>query len=260
VQTAKIDRTFGSAGNTVVIERFARGTEVTIMALSDGETVIPLLPSQDHKQVFDGDLGPNTGGMGAYAPADSVIDAEQTAQVVDRILLPTIRGLAAEDRRFVGVLYGGLMLTDEGPTVLEFNCRFGDPEAQAIIPLLDEDLGELFAAIADGSAPQRPLRWRDAYCACVILAAEGYPGKHRHGDPILGLDKAAQHADVVAFHSGTGSEHGTFVTTGGRVLGLTGIGPTLDEALESAYAAIDEIQFRGMHYRHDIGHRPTVAR
>ncbi len=259
INAAMVDNRFGAAGDTVVVEQFIRGTEVTIMALSDGERVLPLLPSQDHKQALDGDEGPNTGGMGAYAPAHSVIDAKFVQRVTEQILEPTIQGLAAEDRRFAGVLYAGLMLTEDGPVVLEYNCRFGDPEAQAIIPLLDEDFGELLAGIAEGAAPTRPLRWLDKHCACVILAAEGYPGKYRRGHTITGLEPLRDRDDVIVFHAGTGNEHGSLVTTGGRVLGVTGTGSSLDGALATAYDAIAQIEFPGMHFRRDIGRRAEVV-
>lgn len=256
VTASMVDNTFGAAGSTLVIEEFVRGTEVSIMALSDGTRAVPLLPSQDHKQVLDGDKGPNTGGMGAYAPAYSVIDEAGVRRISEQVLQPTIDGLAAEGRRFAGVLYAGLMLTPQGPIVLEYNCRFGDPEAQAIIPLIDEDFGELLAAFADGAAPDRPLRWTGKHCACVVVAAEGYPGKYRHGRPIRGLENLAGRDDLIVFHGGTSIEQGRLVNSGGRVLGITATAESLDGALASAYEAIDKIELEGMHFRRDIGHRP----
>ena len=226
------------------------------MALSDGRRVVPLLPSQDHKQALDGDRGANTGGMGAYAPAESVISAATADELSEGILQATIDGMAAEGRPFAGVLYAGLMFTAEGPLVLEYNCRFGDPEAQVVLPLLREDLGELFSGIAAGHLPDRPLRWSDRHAACVILAAEGYPGPYRRGEPISGLETATERNDVMVFHAGTAQEAETLVTTGGRVLGVSALGDSLSAALDAAYDAIDTIQFEGMHYRRDIGRRP----
>jgi len=255
VNAAMQEGTFGDAGNVVVIEQFLTGTEVTLMALSDGQRVVPLLPSQDHKQALDGDRGANTGGMGAYAPAESLISAAIADELSQGVLQATIDAMAAEDRPFAGVLYAGLMFTDEGPMVLEYNCRFGDPEAQAVLPLLREDVGELFAGIAAGRLPNRPLRWSEQHAACVILAAEGYPGPYRRGDPITGLETLAGRDDVMVFHAGTAQEAGELVTTGGRVLGVSALGDSLSAALDAAYNAIDLIQFDGMHYRRDIGRR-----
>jgi len=248
------DGAFGAAGSTVVIEQCVRGAEATVMALTDGERLVVLPPSQDHKQAYDGDKGPNTGGMGAFAPADGVVDAAMLEDITERILRPTIDGMAAEDRRFQGVLYAGLMLTEAGPTVLEFNCRFGDPEAEVVLPLVEGDVGELLAAIADGSVPDA-VTISDRHAAIVVLAAGGYPGKYRHGDPIEGLAAAAAHDDVVVFHAGTSEDADQTVTTGGRVLGVTGTGDSREAALAAAYGAVDEISFPGMHYRRDIGRR-----
>jgi phosphoribosylamine--glycine ligase len=254
IDASMVGGAFGAAGNTVVIEEFIRGDEVTIMAFSDGERAIPLLPSQDHKQAFDGDLGPNTGGMGAFAPAYEVADAALVEKVTREVLQPTIDALAEEDRRFSGLLYAGLMLTDDGPSVLEFNCRFGDPEAQVVIPLIDQDFGELLAGLAEGTSPDE-IRWSDKHAACVILTADGYPGKYRHGDLISGLDSVADDSGVMVFHSGTAEEKGQFFTSGGRVLGVTALGDSREAALDAAYAAVGGIGFEGVHYRKDIGRR-----
>ena len=229
------------------------------MALTDGERLVVLPPSQDHKQAYDGDKGPNTGGMGAFAPADDVVDAEMLEQITESILRPTIEGMNAEDRRFQGVLYAGLMLTDAGPSVLEFNCRFGDPEAEVVLPLIDGDFGELLAAIADGCVPDT-IAISDRHAATVMLAADGYPGKYRQGDPIEGLAAAAALDDVVVFHAGTGEDDEQIVTTGGRVLGVTGTGDSREAALAAAYGAVDAISFPGMHYRRDIGRRNQEQR
>ncbi len=248
------DGAFGAAGSTVIIEQCLVGAEATVMALTDGEQLVVLPPSQDHKQAYDGDQGPNTGGMGAFAPANDVVGAAMLEQITERILRPAIDGMAAEDRRFQGVIYAGLMLTESGPSVLEFNCRFGDPEAEVVLPLIESDVGELLAAIADGSVPDS-VAISDRHAAIVVLAAEGYPGTYRHGDAIEGLAAADEIEDVVVFHAGTSSDDDQIVTSGGRVLGVTGIGDNREAALAAAYGTIDKINFPGMHYRQDIGRR-----
>jgi phosphoribosylamine--glycine ligase len=255
VDRTMVAKAFGRAGDRVVVEEFLSGTEATIMALCDGDNALPLLPSQDHKPAFDGDEGPNTGGMGAFAPATNVVDDELVERVRKEILQPTIAGLAGEDRVFRGLLYAGLMIDEEGPKVLEYNCRFGDPETQAILPLLDEDLGELLLRIADEESIDHELSWRAGSAACVIVAAEGYPGKARSGDPISGLETLDGRDDVIVFHSGTSCDNSQMVTAGGRVLGITGIGDDLDAALANAYDGVSKISFPGMHFRSDIGRR-----
>ena len=260
VQAAMVDRAFGKAGDRLVIEAFMSGTEATIMALCDGEKALMLLPSQDHKPVFEGDKGPNTGGMGAYAPATMVIDDAMAQRVQEEVILPTIQGMADEDRRFSGVLYAGMMLTDDGPKVLEFNCRFGDPEAQAILPLLNEDLAERLASIAHGEGIGPELQWSGKSCASVVLASPGYPGEAITGHRISGLDKFDGRDDLIIFHSATSREGEHWVTAGGRVLGVTGLGDSLDDALAVAYSAIDKIEFEGKHYRRDIGHRDMAKK
>jgi phosphoribosylamine--glycine ligase len=260
IQAAMVDQAFGSAGNRVVIEAYMRGTEATCMALCDGEEALSLVPSQDHKAVFEGDEGPNTGGMGAYAPAGQVIDDEMAERIREEVILPTIRGMAEEDRRFTGVLYAGMMLTDDGPKVLEFNCRFGDPEAQAILPLLDEDLAERLASIAHGEGIGPEIQWSGRSCACVVLASPGYPGKPTTGHRISGLDKLGDRGDLVVFHAATSREDNNWVTAGGRVLGVTGLGDSLEDALSTAYSAVEKIDFQGMHYRRDIGHREMAKK
>ncbi len=256
IRASMEDSVFGRAGDRIVVEAFVRGVEATCMALCDGERALPLLVSQDHKPAFDGDEGPNTGGMGAYAPARQVLDDDTAARVLADILQPTIEGMAAEGRAFQGVLYAGLMITEDGPLVLEYNCRFGDPEAQAVLALVDEDLGERLEAIANGHGVGDPIRWSGKHAACVILAAPGYPGQSPHGLAIDGLEAAAKMDDVVVFHSATAHENGQLVTSGGRVLGVTGLGDSLDAALDKAYEAVGAISFEGMRYRRDIGRRP----
>jgi len=255
VQASMGQSAFGSAGDRVVVEAFMHGVEATCMAICDGERALPLLISQDHKPAFDGDQGPNTGGMGAYAPARHVVDDATAENVLRDVLQPTLDAMAAEDRAFEGVLYAGLMLTDDGPQVLEFNCRFGDPETQVVLPLIDEDFGERLAAIAHGDGVGAPIQWSGKHAACVVLAAPGYPGQSPKGLPISGLDAAAKMDDVVVFHAATARESDKMVTNGGRVLGVTGLGDTLDSALANAYKAVDAISFDGMHFRSDIGRR-----
>ncbi len=255
VQAAMVDAAFGRAGERVVIEEFLVGVEATCMALCDGNTALPLLTSQDHKAAYDGDKGPNTGGMGAYSPAGNVIDAATAERVLNDVLQPVVDGMAAEERAFRGVLYAGLMFTAEGPRVLEFNCRFGDPEAQAVLSLIDEDLGDRLMAIASGDGVGDPIRWSGQSAACIVLTAPGYPGQSPTGLPISGLDEVADSPDVVVFHAATGTDGDNIVTTGGRVLGVTGLGGSLDAALEKAYGAVEMINFEGMQYRTDIGKR-----
>lgn len=251
---------FGEAGRRVVVEEFLTGEEVSFLALTDGENVIPLEPSQDHKTVFDGDRGPNTGGMGAYSPAP-VLDASMSQQVVRAVLVPTIAALRGRGVHFRGVLYAGLMMTAEGPKVLEYNVRFGDPECQPLMMRLESSLVELVEACVDGRADRvRPLWSREA-AVCVVMAAEGYPGAYRKGDVIEGLDDARACEKAMVFHAGTArDDRGRWVTAGGRVLGVTARGATVATAIENAYRAVACIRWRGVHFRKDIGRRALAAR
>jgi len=251
-----LDREFGSAGEEVIVEERLTGEEVSLLAFTDGVTVRPMPPAQDHKRLLDGDHGPNTGGMGAYSPAP-ICPPELTEQLTRTILQPAVDGLRAEGRPFTGVLYAGLMFTPAGPRVLEFNCRFGDPETQAILPLLDSDLLDIAEACADGRLAEVPVKWKANAAACVVLASEGYPGSYPKGREIHGLE--AVPADAIVFHAGTRLAEGKVLTAGGRVLGVTGRGDTLPEALRRAYAAVDAISFEGMQYRRDIGWRSGYA-
>ena len=253
VRAAMLEQVFGNAGKRLVVEAFIRGVEATCMAICDGEKAVPLVVSQDHKAVYDGDKGPNTGGMGAYAPATHVLGEAGTEWILKEVLQPTVDGMAAEGRAFQGVLYAGLMLTDQGTQVLEFNCRFGDPETQVVIPLLNEDLALRLNGIANGDGGGGPIQWSGRHAACVVLAAPGYPGKSPLRLPIHGLDETMD--DVLVFHAATAREGDQLVTNGGRVLSITGLGDSLDTALSNAYGAIDKISFEGMHYRSDIGRR-----
>ena len=243
---------FGTAGDQVIIEERLAGPEVSLLAFCDGASVRPMLPAQDHKNLLDSDRGPNTGGMGAYAPAP-ICPPEMVAGLTRAFLQPAIDGLRAEGRPFVGVLYAGLMLTAGGPRVLEFNCRFGDPETQAILPLLESDLLDIAEACAEGRLAEVDIRWKPGAAACVVLASEGYPGTSPLGRPIAGLGQALEEA--IVFHAGTQRAAGEVVTAGGRVLGVTGWGSDLPSALAHAYAVVNGIHFEGQQYRHDIGHR-----
>ena len=247
-------RVFGDAGARVVVEEFLEGEELSFMALTDGTTVVPLAGSQDHKRVGDGDTGPNTGGMGAYSPAPIMTPA-LVEHVMRDVMQPTVAGLAARGIRYTGVLYAGLMVKDGRARVLEFNVRFGDPEAQALLVRLRSDLAALALAVCDGRLAAHAVEWDPRASACVVLAAEGYPGTVRKGDPIEGLAAAAGVADAVVFHAGTVRHGDATVTDGGRVLGVTALGDTVAAAVARAYEAVSHIRWRGMHYRRDIGHR-----
>ncbi len=247
-------RAFGAAGAAAVVEGFLTGEEASFLAFSDGKTVVPLASSQDHKRVFDDDQGPNTGGMGAYSPAP-VVTPEVENKVMKRVMLPAVRGLAAEGRPYKGVLYAGLMIEDGEPMVLEFNARFGDPETQPLLMRLDADLVEVMESCIDGRLGRLSLSWRDDAAVCVVMASEGYPGAYPKGDPISGLDKANAREGVKVFHSGTAMDDGKVVTAGGRVLGVTARGHDIFEAVSRAYAACGDIAWKGAHYRKDIARR-----
>jgi phosphoribosylamine--glycine ligase len=243
---------FGEAGRHIVVEEFMAGEEASVLAFSDGKTVRAMLPAQDHKRVGDGDLGPNTGGMGAYAPAPLLTPA-LCREVEEKILQPTIDAMAKEGHPYKGVVYAGLMLTPDGPKVVEFNARFGDPETQVVLPLLENDLVDLMLAVIDGTLDQQALRWRPGATVCVILAAAGYPGSYQKGKVISGL--TATDDDVVVFHAGTAQKDGAIVTNGGRVLGVTAYGADIRQAQQKAYHACEAIQWDGMFYRYDIAEK-----
>jgi phosphoribosylamine--glycine ligase len=254
VQRILGDRQFGEAGSRVVIEDLLAGEEASVLAICDGERIVPLLAAQDHKAAYEGDTGPNTGGMGAYAPAQ-VVTRELCEVIVETVLRRTVDGMARDGHPFRGVLYAGMMIRDGQPLTLEFNARFGDPECQPLMLLLEEDLVPLLIAAADGALEERGLRWRAGAALCVVLAAGGYPGPYERGKEISGLAAAAAHPDAVVFHAGTRLEGERVLTSGGRVLGVTGRGPTVEEAAARAYAAAGEIRWEGMRMRRDIGHR-----
>lgn len=246
VDLIMVERSFGDAGKRVVIEERLVGPEVSVLAFCDGQQAVPLLPARDHKRLCDGDRGPNTGGMGAVAPAYAQVDYDRITRT---ILQPTLDGMARRGAPYTGILYAGLMLTEHGPYVIEYNCRFGDPEAQALLPLLESDLLDVAEACLAGALTPDMLRWRSHTCVCVVLAAHGYPDRPRRGDPISGCDPAADArlaaAGVTVFHAGTALHDGQLVTAGGRVLGVTAVAPTLDAARQHAYAAADQITFDG---------------
>jgi phosphoribosylamine--glycine ligase len=246
---------FGEAGNQVLIEEFMTGQEASVLAVTDGQTIRPLLPAQDHKPIGEGDTGPNTGGMGAYAPTP-VVTPELMARVQQEILEPTIKALQQRGIDYRGVLYVGLMITPDGdPKVVEFNCRFGDPETQAVLPLLETPLDEIILACIEGRLEALPpLQWKAGAAACVVLAAKGYPEAYPKGMDIFGVDEATDD-DALVFHGGTKRKGDRIVTSGGRVLGVTGLGDSLTAALARAYAATDKICFEHMYFRRDIGHR-----
>ena len=249
---------FGTAGDTVVVEQFLEGEEASFIVMVDGEHVLPLATSQDHKRVGDGDTGPNTGGMGAYSPAPVVTPAVH-ARAMNEVILPTVRGLAAEGTPYIGFLYAGLMVADDGtPNVLEFNCRFGDPETQPVLSRLQSDLVELCEAGLDGKLDQVTCDWDPRPAVGVVLAAAGYPESPRKGDAITGLDTAARLPGKV-FHAGTALQQGTLVTSGGRVMCAVGLGNTVREAQQAAYALVDVVDYAGKLVRRDIGYR-AIAR
>ncbi len=255
IDDALVERRFGESGADVLVEEYLEGEEASVLAIVDGERVALLTPSQDHKRALDGDRGPNTGGMGAYAPAPIVTPAILEATAAD-VIGATVRALADLDGTvYRGVLYAGLMITDEGVKVLEFNCRFGDPETQVVLPLLDGDIVEIMLAAAQGELDPSTVSSKDGAAACVVMASGGYPGSYEKGKPIAGLDAAERMDDVIVFHAGTSLGDGGVVTSGGRVLGVTGLGPDLERAIGTAYAAVDAIDFEGASVRKDIGYR-----
>ncbi|GAB4155737.1 MAG: phosphoribosylamine--glycine ligase [Planctomycetota bacterium] len=245
---------FGKAGGTVVLEEFLEGQELSVITLTDGQTMIPFEPAMDHKPVFDGDRGPNTGGMGAFSPVP--VPSRTMTQIENQVVFPAIHAMNREGRRYRGFLYAGLMLTAQGPRVLEFNCRLGDPETQPLLVRLESDLVPLLIATAEGTLDrQEAPRWDPRAAVCVVACSGGYPGDYEKGIPIHGLDRVAADPDVVVFHSGTRRRGGDIATAGGRVLGVTALGEDLATARAKAYQAISRIEFVGMHYRKDIGAR-----
>ena len=254
VDLMMVQRAFGDAGDRVLIEERLKGEEASIMAFTDGETVVAMPPSQDHKRVFDNDQGPNTGGMGAYTPVP-ILPSDIVERAVETILLPAVTAIRDLGIPYKGVLYAGIMVTEEGLKTLEFNCRFGDPETQVILPLLETDLIDVMEAVVNSDLESAKVEWRDEAAVCVAATSAGYPGEYLTGKPIDGLDRAYAEDDVFVFHAGSREEEGQILTDGGRVLGVTGVGRTLPEAAARAYVGIGHITFEGMHYRRDIAAR-----
>ncbi|MBI5599732.1 MAG: phosphoribosylamine--glycine ligase [Deltaproteobacteria bacterium] len=245
-------RVFGEAGKSVIIEEFLTGEEASFIAITDGKTVIPLAPSQDHKAIYDNDQGPNTGGMGAYSPAP-VVTKELKGEIMDTIMRPAVKAMEKEGRPYKGALYAGLMIKDGRPLVLEFNCRFGDPETQPILMRLKTDLAGVMLAATEGRLGNVTLEWDERASLCVVMAAGGYPDDYEKGMEIRGLDAIRGMDDVVVFHAGTARKDGGIITSGGRVLGVTALGNDIKEAIEKAYKAVEKITWEGAYFRRDIG-------
>mgnify|MGYP005763783327 FL=1 len=247
-----VDKKFGKSGNTVVIEEFLTGPEVSVLSFCDGKTVVPMVSAQDHKRAFDNDEGLNTGGMGTFSPS-RIYTKEINDECMEKIFKPTVAALANEGRPFVGVLYFGLMLTKDGMKVIEYNARFGDPETQVILPRLKSDLLEIMESCVDGTLDKMEIEWYNNAAVCVVEASGGYPVSYDKGYVITGLEEAAKRDDIIVFHAGTAFKDGKLVTNGGRVLGITGIGKDIDEARKKAYEGVDIVDFEKKHFRHDIG-------
>lgn len=246
------DKVFGASGNHVVVEEFLTGPEVSVLAFTDGNCVKPMVSSKDHKRALDGDKGLNTGGMGTVSP-NPYYDGAMAQRCMQEIFLPTIRAMQQEGRPFKGCLYFGLMLTPDGPKVIEYNARFGDPETQVVLPRLKTDLVTIIESVIDGTLENVDIQWSKEAAACVVMASGGYPVKYEKGKVITGLDENGQLPGVTVYHAGTAEKDGQLVTSGGRVLGVTALASTLDEALQKAYDAVEKIHFDGAHYRRDIG-------
>lgn len=249
-----LDKKFGSAGNAVVIEEFLQGPEVSVLSFCDGKTVVPMVSAQDHKRALDGDKGLNTGGMGTFSPSVFYTE-EMNEECMKTIFQPTVDAMAKEGRPFVGILYFGLMLTKDGMKVIEYNARFGDPETQVILPRLKTDLLEIMEACVDGKLADMNIEWYDNAAVCVVLASGGYPVSYEKGFEIKGLDEIAKRDDIVVFHAGTAEKDGKLVTNGGRVLGITGIGKDINEAIKIAYEGVEIVDFEKKHFRTDIGRK-----
>lgn len=245
---------YGDAGSMILVEDFLKGEEVSFIAMSDGEHILPLATSQDHKAVYDGDQGPNTGGMGAYSPAP-IVSRELSDKIVNEIMLPTVRGMKKEGRPFVGFLYAGLMISDNKPYVLEYNVRCGDPETQPLMMRLKSDIVMLFEAALEGTLDSVNVEWDARPSVCVVMASRGYPGNYEKGEKIFGLETVSSAEDVKIFYAGAKKINGEWVTSGGRVLGVTAIGETIKAAMSNAYAVVDKIRWDGAHYRKDIGQK-----
>jgi len=248
------DKMFGASGDNIIIEDRLEGQEVSLLAFTDGTTVLPMEAAQDHKAVFDGDQGPNTGGMGAYSPAPILTPALKQ-QVIDQIMVPAVNGMRADGIPYQGVLYAGLMITPDGPKTLEFNARFGDPETQPLMMRMQSDIVPIMEACADGTLDTCSLEWKPESAVCVVMASEGYPSSYEKGRPIRGLDQANSLTGVTVFHAGTKQQGEDIVTSGGRVLGVTALGGNVQMAIKTAYQAVGKIQWQGAQFRKDIGQK-----
>lgn len=257
IEQVLVGKSFGDAGDKLVLEEFLDGEELSMLAFCDGETIIPMVSSQDHKRVFSGDKGPNTGGMGAYSPAP-VLTQSLFEQVKEEVLERTMKAMAQEGRTFKGILYAGLMITKDGPKVLEYNVRFGDPETQVVLPRLESDLVDIMLAVADGNLKQMEPKWNNEACVTVVMASGGYPGEYKKGYPITGLDDVP--AGTLVFHSGTAISEKDIVTNGGRVLAVTALGKDIRQAVDNAYQGVKKISFKDAHYRDDIAYRAFQKR
>jgi phosphoribosylamine--glycine ligase len=258
IKTIMEDRKFGMSGDRVVIEEFLEGQEATFKVITDSKIALPLASSQDHKRVYDNDQGPNTGGMGAFSPAVS-LSSENSKQVMQEIIYPTIIGMRKEGMPFKGVIYAGLMMTSEGPKLIEYNCRFGDPENQVVIPRLESDLVPILKASIDEELDKAEVKWKKEFAICVILASKGYPGAYNKGEVIEGLNDIKQDEHTLIFHAGTEKKDGKLVTSGGRVLGVTALAPSFPDAILKVYKTVELIKFKGMHYRKDIGRKTSAS-
>ena len=252
LETIMVERAFGEAGNRVVVEEFLQGEEASFIVFTDGNNVIPMPSSQDHKPIYDGDKGPNTGGMGAYSPAP-VVTPEISEKIMQRIMIPTVQGMATEGRVYKGILYAGLMIIDGEPLALEFNARFGDPETQPLLVRMKTDLLPVLEATITGNLDEMQIVWDQRPSVCVVMASAGYPGSYEKGKVIRGLDEAGHLSDVEVFHAGTAWNDGQVVTNGGRVLGVTALGSNIQEAIDQAYKAVSQITWEGAYSRKDIG-------
>ncbi len=254
VSRIMVERVFGEAGRRVVVEEYLVGEEASYIAFTDGKVILPMASSQDHKAIFDGDEGPNTGGMGAYSPAPVVTD-EVHEKILERVLRPMIQGMGEEGRPYKGVLYAGLMIRDDHPKVLEFNARFGDPETQPVLMRMKGDIIPVLEACIQGKLSEHRIEWDNRASVCVVMASKGYPGDYEKGKKIRGLKEVCQMKDVFVFHAGTDMKEGQTVTNGGRVLGVTGLGEDIERAIENTYQAVQKISWDGVHYRKDIGQK-----
>ncbi|MDD5162756.1 MAG: phosphoribosylamine--glycine ligase [Candidatus ainarchaeum sp.] len=252
VKKILLESAFGSAGKKILIEEFLEGEEASFLAFSDGKNILPMVSSQDHKRAFDKDLGPNTGGMGAYSPAP-VVTKKLEKKILKGIMQKTIDAMKSEGAEYKGVLYAGLMIKNWEAKVLEFNARFGDPETQAILPRMKSDILEIMLACIEGNLAEKKIKWSKKHCTCVVLASGGYPGRYKKNKEIFGLEKAREIKNALVFHAGTKIENGKILTNGGRVLGISALGKTIEESIGNAYSAVSKISFEKMHCRKDIG-------